>query len=278
MKLRAIWNSSGKDWRGPASVIVAELRAEARGELGGEVRLVERHDRGAATLLFGPHDGRAVAGERQHGERAGGEKMLHGAPAMRPRMRDGGDDADLRIGPAHAFDAGGLSQAASACRRRRRAARRISRAACELRVDREVRRRIVADGLRREHLDGGRSREHRAERADEGAILDQIGAGLARPELVIEAEEMRSKRRIERAVGDLDRGDGLRRCRQAPAKCQARREGPGSRRTAPRRGRHRTVCSPLRRLGIDQRHAEALAARARPEQGRASRRQSRRRR
>ena len=37
--------------------------------------------------------------------------MLHGLAAMRLRMRDRGDDAGLRIGPAHAFDAGALAQA-----------------------------------------------------------------------------------------------------------------------------------------------------------------------
>ena len=36
--------------------------------------------------------------------------MLHCLAVMRLRMRDGGDDADLRIGPAHAFDAGLLAE------------------------------------------------------------------------------------------------------------------------------------------------------------------------
>ena len=48
------------------------------------------------------------------------------------------------------------------------------------------------------------------ERADEILVLDHVGAGLAGLEIVVEAEEMRTAPRVERTVGDLDRGDGLR--------------------------------------------------------------------
>ena len=39
-----------------------------------------------------------------------GQEMLHRLAVMRTRVRHGGDDADLRIGPADAFDAGTLPE------------------------------------------------------------------------------------------------------------------------------------------------------------------------
>src|SRR5207342_491649 len=89
----------------------AEPRAEALRELSEERSFVCGHDRLACGLVFRPHDGTAIALQRQHGEGSAGEEMLHRLAVMRLFMRHRGDDAELRIAPADAFDAGTLAQA-----------------------------------------------------------------------------------------------------------------------------------------------------------------------
>ena len=66
-------------------------------------------------------------------------------------------------------------------------------------------------------------------------------------ELVIEAEEMRAQGGIQRAVGDLDRLDGLRLGRKRVPNDRARTAGSGWRRSAPARGRRRRCLAPARR-------------------------------
>src|SRR4029078_7501463 len=76
---------------------IAELISEALAKLGEELGLAASHDRLADRLVLRPHDGGAVALERQNGKGTAGQEMLHCLTLMRARMRDGGDDADLRI-------------------------------------------------------------------------------------------------------------------------------------------------------------------------------------
>jgi hypothetical protein len=77
------------------------------------------------------------------------------------------------------------------------------------------------------------------------------------PEIVIEAKEMRTKRRIERAVGDIDAGDRL----GVPGKLGPNAED-GEEAFARRRQRRGAGVDLvlLRRLGVDERHAKSLGS------------------
>ena len=68
----------------------------------------------------------------------------------------------------------------------------------------------VRDTVRRKDGDGGRLCHSGSERATQVAVLDKIGARAVPVQLRVEAEEMRTQRRVERTVGDLDGLDGLR--------------------------------------------------------------------
>ena len=128
-------------------------------------------------------------------------------------------------------------------------------AARKLRLNREWRRLEAGDAVRREHLDGRFAKNGALERADEILVLDHVGAGFARLEIVVEAEEMRTATRVERTVGDLDIGDGLRTLRKL------RPDAENGKQTLARRRQRRGAgvgLGALRRLGIDQRHAKAL--------------------
>ena len=234
---------------------IAKPRAEALGELGEEHEFVGRHDRLARRLVFRPYDGAAIAFERQHGKGTAWEKMLHGFAVMRLRMRHSGDDAELRIAPADAFDASTLAQARALAIGGDEELSPEPAAACKSRFNGKWRRREGGDAVGREHLDGRRAENSAPQSADEILVLDHIGAGFARLEIVVEAEEMRAALCVERTVGDLDSGDGL---------GVAGKRGPnaenGEQALARRRQRRGAGVwlRALRRLGIDQGHAKAL--------------------
>src|SRR5262245_1033496 len=127
--------------------------------------------------------------------------MLHGSAAMRLLVLDRGHDADLRIAPTHAFYVGSFAQTRSlavggdpqlACSRA---------AVCPLHLNVERRRRKAGDTIGSKDRDGWLTRERGTQRAGEVGVLDHICAGFARSQIVGEPEEMRTKRRIERAVG-----------------------------------------------------------------------------
>ena len=92
--------------------------------------------RSASRLLFGPHDRRALALQRQDRERPGRQEMLLGAAVMIALVRDGGDDAGLVVVPADA----------SRCRPASRIAERAPSAATRRRADSA---RAVADSVDR---------------------------------------------------------------------------------------------------------------------------------
>ena len=215
-------------------------------------RLAGRHDRLANRCVFGPDDGAAVALQRQHGKGAAGEEMLHGFTAMGLRMLDRGDDADLRIAPADAFDSRALAQARALAVGGDEEFGRERAAACKLRLNIEWRRFESGNALRREHLDSRLAGDGAAKRADQVFILNHSGAGFARPQIVVEAEDMRTALGVERAVGNLDAGDGFR----VPCKLGPDAED-GEQALARRRQR--------RGAGVDS--AFCRATRCRPEPG-----------
>ena len=88
----------------------AQLAAEALLDLGEEARVIERQNACGLARLLGPRDARAVAGQRQDGERPGRQEVLHRAAAVRAVVAHGGDDAGLRVAPADDLDAGGIAQ------------------------------------------------------------------------------------------------------------------------------------------------------------------------
>ena len=74
----------------------AELAAEALFDLREKARIVERQDALRLACVLRPGDAGAVAGQRQDGERAGRQEVLHGAASVRALVADGRDDARLR--------------------------------------------------------------------------------------------------------------------------------------------------------------------------------------
>ena len=93
----------------------AEMAAETECHLGAERSIVHRHEMRGHAATLGPDDRRKVAAilrrrHRQLGEGAGGQEMLQRRPVMRLLMRDGADNAGLRIGPARSGDAGLAAQ------------------------------------------------------------------------------------------------------------------------------------------------------------------------
>ena len=87
--------------------------------------------------------------------------MLHRLAVMRLFMRHRRDDAELRIAPADAFDAGTLAQAGALAVCGDEELGPEHAAACKLRLNREGRRREGGDAVRREHLDGRLADERR---------------------------------------------------------------------------------------------------------------------
>ena len=188
---------------------VTEPVAEALQEFVAKARFVSRHDGSAFRRVLGPHDGTAVAGQRENGEGSGGKEMLHGSAMMRTRMRDRGHDADLRIGPADAFDAGAVAETRALAVRGDEKTGRDRAPARKRSVDGkrpcgEVRHAVGSIGCDR-RLGGDRGGKHAGKRA----MLHHEGARAVLLHLVVEAEEMGPERSVERAVGDLDRLDRL---------------------------------------------------------------------
>src|SRR5205807_4558996 len=119
---------------------LAEAEAEAPLQFAMEAGVGERDDALGLARAFGPYDRGAVAHsrvafQRQDRERAGRQKMLLGAAAVLALVRDGGDDARLRIAPAVARDAGALADVRARAIGRDQEARRNGRSVGESHSD-----------------------------------------------------------------------------------------------------------------------------------------------
>src|SRR5260370_37401632 len=79
---------------------LAETKAEAPLELGMKILVGQRDNAFCFPRLFGPHDGRAAAREREDREGSGRQEMLLGATAMIALARHRGDDRGLAVTPA----------------------------------------------------------------------------------------------------------------------------------------------------------------------------------
>ncbi len=75
-----------------------------------EFLVAERNDARGLGPTLGPHQRRALAGERQDRERARGQKMFFGAALVIALVTDGDDDAGLVILPTMGGDARTLAQ------------------------------------------------------------------------------------------------------------------------------------------------------------------------
>ena len=98
-----------------------------------------------------------------------------------------------------------------------------------------------------------------------------IGAGAVRLELVVEAEEMRAQGRVQRAVGDLDRLDGLRLRRKHRPQIERREQVPGRRRQRERAGILASAAASHEPARHRSARCGSLAARAWQARARASR-------
>ena len=68
---------------------------------------------------------------------------------------------------------------------------------------------VAGDAVGGKDLDRTLPRDDAHERALEIGVLDHVRAGFARPQFVIEAKQRWTTRGIDRAVGNLDAGDGF---------------------------------------------------------------------
>src|SRR5665648_912869 len=157
--------------------------AEATGELTDEGLLASRHELLPTLRLLGPHDGRAVPCEREDSEGARGQKVLHRLAVVGALMRHGGDDADLRIGPADGLDAGALAKFRAPAVRRDQETPLQRRAAGKMGAHAKCVRLEVVDAVRCEHIDrllrsDGRAGSTRAMRTPSGASLASARASV----------------------------------------------------------------------------------------------------
>src|SRR5262245_11811300 len=184
--------------------------------------------------------------------------MLHRSSAMRPLMRNDGDNAYLRIGPAYAFDAGALSKLRALPVGTHEKTRFDLTALRQSRRHAERSRCEVRDGVWCDHFDRFFLFHGSGKSVAQIAGLDDIGNGFASLEFVIEAEKVLAQIGVQRTVGDLDRGDGLRAWRERIPQPQQRKEPLGRRRKRKRARfvRSATVCRWS--LGVHERDAEAL--------------------
>ena len=89
---------------------LAEMQAKTLLELAVKFVFAERGDARGLGAVLGPHQRRALSGQRQDRERARGQKMFFGAATMIALMADGDDDAGLIIVPAMGGDPGAFAQ------------------------------------------------------------------------------------------------------------------------------------------------------------------------
>ncbi len=89
---------------------VAEMQAKAFFELELEFVVRQRNDARRFAAPLGPHQRRALAGQRQDRERTGRQEMFLGAAAVVALVRDGDDDAGLVVVPTVERNAGALPQ------------------------------------------------------------------------------------------------------------------------------------------------------------------------
>ena len=106
MNARAVNSPSGKARRGPIDFDVAELQAETFFQLGVKFIVGQRDDALGLARVFGPHDRRAFARQRQNREWPGRQEMLLGAAVVIALVRDRRDDRRLIVIPAMRGDAG----------------------------------------------------------------------------------------------------------------------------------------------------------------------------
>ncbi len=189
------------------------MQAEALLQLGMKFALAQPHDAFGLGGALGPHDRRAIVGQRQNGEGAGGQKMLLGAAVMRALMRHRGDDRRLAVGPADRRDAGALADAGARAvggdqkpGLNRGAGSEPHGDARRIGIEVRHRARQQAHALACRLLEQGRQHV---------AVLDHVGERLARLHLAGEIEEDRAHRVVELRICDHHVEDrlGLRRDR-----------------------------------------------------------------
>ena len=77
-----------------------EMQAKAPFELAMELVGAQANDARSLAACLGPHQRRALSGERQDRERSGGQEMLLCAAVMVALMADRDDDAGLIVIPS----------------------------------------------------------------------------------------------------------------------------------------------------------------------------------
>ncbi len=205
---------------------------------------------------------RAARPQRQDREGTGGQEVLNRPALVVALVRDGGDDAGLRIGPGDPADAGEVAQPGAAAVRGDEKRRLAGLAAADADADRARTVRETLDPRRFE--DDAGPAAGRDEGGREIASLDHVGEGLARLDFAGEAEEDRPDRVLEARIGDDHVEDRLRRRGDALPDAE-RLEHP------PRRGRDGVGAGVALRIAaqgrIGHRHLNAVAERPLQRQG-----------
>src|SRR3979490_3518645 len=87
-----------------------EMQAKTLFEFTVKFLFAQADDARRLLAVLGPHQRRALSGQRQDRERARGQKMFFRAAVMIALMADGDDDAGLIVIPAMGGDPGALAQ------------------------------------------------------------------------------------------------------------------------------------------------------------------------
>ena len=158
---------------------LAEVQAKTLLEFAVKFLFAQSDDARGLGALLGPHQRRAVAGQRQDRKGPGGEKMFLGAAVMIALVADGDDDAGLVVVPAMGGDAR-RARAISSARRRRRP-KGSPRSRCRRPASRRRRRcanskLVTAVALRSMPSASARFDQ----RVDQMAVLDHMRERLAR--------------------------------------------------------------------------------------------------
>ena len=232
---------------------VAELEAETLFQFSVEFIVRQRDDALGLMLFFRPHDGRALALQRQNRERSRRQEMLLGTAVMFALMGNGGDDARLVVVPAGAADAGRLANERT----------------CAVGGDQEFRgQHIAASKVHVDAIRGGFKSRHRVgakldpvrrgpldQRRDQRRVLDHMRERLARRDLAAERQIGRPHRVLQFRVGDDHVENRLRAIRNLVPDSDGLEQPP--RRGGNRRGaRVAGVALGERRIG--DRHLEGL--------------------
>ena len=178
-------------------------------ELAEEGCIVEGHEAAGLVVFLAPSNATAIAGKRQHRERAAWEEMLDRVAPVRQVMAHGDGDAGLGVAPAGGFDPGELAQGGAAA------------VGCDQQFGLERAGWRERDGDRfgasaessdcglGENAYGGHGGDGGCERCFEGGIGNDVRGGLVAADVIVVGQQNGAHASVQGRIRDVDGGYGL---------------------------------------------------------------------